>query len=223
MRQNKSKSTGLTILGDAEAIQPLPRVFMTLSAFQKMKCFVDLCDLEISGLGTVKRSENNFIIDDVFIIKQVTDSNGIHVKLDDKALNLFIYEMAKDDKDTSEISFQWHSHVYMPVDPSPEDKGTIKKYLNDFMISLVVNKYGEFVCRLDLFKPFYLSLNVNLQLIVPALNKDLVGRCVKDIEEMVRVKGDLIPCMKFRAKADPNKLIDMVCDTGEVVEKIGGR
>lgn len=180
------------VLSGCETPVPVPKVFIEQGAFQKIKCFVDLCKYEINGLGVVERKRNSFIIKDVFTIKQFTDNNGAHVETDSKALNLFIYELVKNGGDASKVKFQWHSHANMSAFFSPEDINTIGCYMNDFMISLVINKHGQYKCRLDLFKPFNLSLEVPLFVKIPLLAPSLIQQCQKEIERNVNVVSSIL-------------------------------
>ena len=169
-------------------ISSVPRVFITLDAFQRIKCFVDSLGYEINGLGEVEREGNDFIITSAFILKQSTNLEGDCVETDSRALNRFVYELVENGGSASNLKFQWHSHVRMPAFFSPKDIDTIDRYMNDFMISLVVNQQGDCNCRLDLFKPFRLSLIVPLLIRIPYLSEDLIEICKKDIEAMVTVR-----------------------------------
>ncbi len=183
----ETEYSGIRVLSGHETPVAVPKVFIEQTAFQKIKCFVDLCEYEINGLGVVERENNSFIIKDVFTIKQFTDDSGAYVKTDPKALNLFIYELVKSGGDASKVRFQWHSHANMPAFFSWEDVDTIGDYMNDYMISSVHNKKGQYRCRLDLFKPFHLSLEVPLFVNIPPLAPSLIQQCQKEIERNVNV------------------------------------
>lgn len=183
------KKSGVKVLEIDESLRHPPRVIMNHLVFQKIKCFVDICDYEINGLGIVERAENDFIVSDVFLLKQITTADGLHVDMDSKALNLFIYEMVEKGGDPSKVRFQWHSHADGPVFFSPEDISTIAGYMNDFMVSLVMNKSGEYRCRLDLFKPFHLSLEVPVIIWLSPPPERLINHCQEEIRRLVTVKG----------------------------------
>lgn len=223
MRKIEEKGINLRVLGGDDAPTPPPRVFITQLAFQKIKCFVDICKYEINGLGIVERKGNNFTVEDVFLLKQFTDSSGAHVEIDPKALNMFIYEFVSKGEDASKIKFQWHSHVYMPASFSFEDVDTIGGYMNDYMISLVINKYGEYKCRLDLFEPFKLSLETSLFVKIPCLAESLVQQCKKNMEQNVEViKLPLLGIsVTGRAETNIGDLNEIPVDAEDIVEEEG--
>jgi len=180
----------INVLGGSDSIFQLPVIVITNKAFRKIKYLVDLCEYEISGFGTVERTDQNvFLIDNIFITKQFTSTSGDHVETDSEALNHFIYDLISKGGDPSKIKFQWHSHANIEAFFSSEDIDTIGNYTNDFMISFVINKKGQCSCRLDIFKPFNLSLELPLFVKIPALYSDsLREQYRREIEDNVHVK-----------------------------------
>lgn len=159
-----------------------PRVLITLEAIKKIKAFVNLVSGEINGLGLVERRGNNFVITDAFILKQKVSQAS--AEINPLALNQYVGEC----KDPSKLKFQWHSHGEGSVFFSSTDVSTIARWLGDFIISMVVNKKGDYLCRLDLFKPFYLGLKVPLWVIIP-VEEELISQCKKEIEAKVEEAG----------------------------------
>ena len=210
----------MQVLSDEESAIPIPRVFITQLAIQKIKCFVDLCKYEINGFGIVQREGNDFVIEDVFLLKQYTSSFDLRVDVDPKALNDFIYYLVKNNEDASLIRLQWHSHVHAPVIFSGRDIDTIGGYMNDYMISLVMNKYGEYNCRLDLFKPFYLSLEVPLVVKIPLLDEELVRQCQEEMRANVIVKFLGIPV--GGAKSSPDEIEEVAVNLEDIEEEDNG-
>lgn len=188
------------LLSGAEAPSIAPQVSITLETYRKLKCFVDLCPFEINGLGSVIRTGNDFTINEIFLLKQYTDTNGCHVELDDKALNSFIYYLVQNGGDPSAIRCQWHSHVNMPVFCSAEDLGTIAGYMNDFMVSLVLNKLGDCHCRIDLFQPFKLSLETPLRVIMPPPAEEVVAACKEEMARTVIVRKPVLGLFSRQVK-----------------------
>lgn len=193
-------STDLQILEDHEAHAPHPRVIIKLQALQKIKCFADICPGEVNGFGLVDRRGNDFIIKDAFLIRQT--AGFANVETDPKALNLFIYELAKAGGDPSQITFQWHSHGNGGVFFSGEDVGTIGGYLNDHMASMVINKRGDIRCRLDLFKPFSLSLEVLLMVEISRPEDGMIRKCQEEVRKNVRTA--ILDGLPFTRKAKPD-------------------
>jgi hypothetical protein len=210
------RNSGTRVIGGMEAQQPPPRVFIELEALQTIKLFIDLLGCEINGFGLVERLGNDFIIKQVFILKQYVE--GAHALTDPEALNQYVYELVKKDGNAEAMKFQWHSHVDFSANFSPEDVDTIRGYLNDFMISLVMNQAGSYSCRLDLFKPFGLSLEVPLLVIVPPPVSSLADYCRREISEKVIIKRSARVISKSRIK-EPGRFFMEVRNVKEGWEK----
>jgi len=210
------------VLDESDSLSPLHRVIMDISVFQKIKCFVDLCDDEINGFGKVERVKNDFFITNAFILKQTAIAGGMQVETDKKALNRFIYELVKKGEDHSKIKFQWHSHVNASAFFSTEDKSTIAGYMNDFMISFVINKRGEYECRLDLFQPFYVSLKVPLLISLPLVPKETKKNCADNIKRLVKIKVLVGLPLAKKVKVDDDKEIALTIIPHENLLKEGG-
>ncbi|MCK5320150.1 hypothetical protein KAJ61_02045 [Candidatus Parcubacteria bacterium] len=171
------------LLDISETIRPFPKIYIPLMILQKIQCYVDLCTHEVNGIGNVECRGNDFWVSDVIILKQkATERN---VEIDPKALNKYVYDLVVQGKDPSTLKFQWHSHVDMPTFFSPEDIDTIAGYMNDFMISFVINKAGDYRCRLDLFKPFHLAIEVPVYVVAPPLQTKLISECQDEIKQKV--------------------------------------
>ena len=172
----------ISLLDSIKALRDPPKVFITLEAITKIKCFVHLASGEINGLGRVEKRKNDLVVVDSFILKQKVSRGD--AETDPVALNRFVAEY----EDPSKLNFQWHSHVNMRAEFSSTDTDTIKEYPNDFMISLVINKQGEYSCRLDLYKPFYVGFEVPLLVILPVEEK-LLKYCQKRMDEEIEEGG----------------------------------
>lgn len=159
----------------------LPKVFIALAAMEKILCFTRLTEYEINGLGTVERRGNDFLITEAFILDQ--EAGVATAEIDPMTLNQFVGECREPEK----LKFQWHSHGRIPAFFSTEDTSTIARYFNDFMISLVVSKNGEYQCRLDLFRPFRAVFRVNIEILLP-FGKDLIEYCRKEIKQKIKPK-----------------------------------
>lgn len=163
-----------------------PRILITLTAYQKLFAYVAASPIhEVLGLGTVERMRNDFLITDVFTLKQtVTPASA---DMDDGALHHLIYEIVRAGRSPKELMLQWHSHVNMPAYYSPKDLGLIAAYQCDAMISLVVNRRGEYHCRLDLYQPVRIGFAARLHVLIPPPDSEMLERCRADIARNVVV------------------------------------
>ncbi|OHB22477.1 MAG: hypothetical protein A2939_02870 [Parcubacteria group bacterium RIFCSPLOWO2_01_FULL_48_18] len=162
-----------------------PEVRIQPAAIQKILAYADFCPVEINGFGIVKRLEGNkFLITDAFILPQTVSS--ISADMDDLAYNRFIVELVQNGLDPYACKLQWHSHVDAPAFFSPKDLRTIRGYLTDFMISLVVNRWREYQCRIDVYKPFPLSLDVPVLAVLSEASQEVLDGCIEDIRAKVK-------------------------------------
>jgi hypothetical protein len=161
----------------------LPRVIITLEALQKIRAYTAACPVEINGRGYVERVGNDFLIADVFIMRQ--RASGSRVDTYDEALHGLIFQMAKAGMSTENLKFQWHSHAHQDVFFSVEDLDTIEIQKADYHISMVVNKRGESLCRLDLYRPFRAAFMVNVDVLLPYPDESIIAKCWNDVEELV--------------------------------------
>lgn len=172
-------------LGFAEATWPIPRVSIDLASWQSIFEYARQCDVEINGFGLVDYTPTSGIIrlSDVFITKQAASMLG--VEIDDADLHRHMYALSKVGIAPSRVKFQWHSHVDMPVYFSDIDTQNIDRWSGDILISLVVNKRGEWKCRLDLYKPLRLSFDVQLEVDLPVACETLQLQVKEDMAEKV--------------------------------------
>jgi len=156
----------------------LPQVFINLEPAREILCLTNLASGEINGIGNVEGKENNFIITETFVLPQKT--SGVEANMDPMALNEFVGEYLHPEK----LTIQWHSHGGGAVVFSTKDIRTIERWLGNYLISLLLNKRGDYLCRLDLFEPVRLAMMVPLWVIVPT-NQELISRCEKEIDQKV--------------------------------------
>jgi len=169
----------------------LPPLSFSPLAARKLRLYVDLCPFEISGLGEVEFSAKGFLVQDLFLLKQ--QSSHSYTELLPEFMAQFLIARVEQGKDPDRIKLWWHSHSEMDVFWSPMDDYTAKSFQNDFMLSLVTNKAGKYLCRLDLYHP--LTLTIDHLPVVPPLRFDDEGpglreSILKEISEQVIFYSD---------------------------------
>jgi len=130
---------------------PSPQVLIAPLAFQKLRLYIELCPMEIGGLGAVERSGPNFMITDLFILSQKV--SPAETELDPAAVFEMLQGCIAEGRDPASLCFWWHSHAEMDVEWSETDERTIEAFPGDFMLSVVGNKAGAFAWRLDTLRP----------------------------------------------------------------------
>ena len=134
------------------------RVFISENVYKKLFSFVKSTNLEVSGLGMVKEVKNGYDITDVFVFEQL--SSGASTDLDRNAMTKLLLKLVKEKKDVSNLRLWWHSHPHFETFWSGTDDATCERLTNDkFVIAIVVSHDYSLKCRIDLIKPFRVTLD----------------------------------------------------------------
>src|SRR3989344_586130 len=118
---------------------------------------IQLCPVEISGLGKVKPIGENFLIEEIYVFKQRCSEPK--TVFNSQARGQFLHEMMKSGKGEEINSFNlwWHSHVCSDAEWSGTDRNNIEEFRPpngaDYLISIVGNKSNIITVRLDYFQP----------------------------------------------------------------------
>lgn len=156
---------------------------ISLSDMMIIQTFVNECSDEISGLSQVGVSPNGFHLAQPFILDQPV--TGVSTDITEAAAT-FLYELVKANQSPEAYKFWWHSHVDMNPFWSPTDEGTARGFNNVFMISMVINRRGEFMTRLDQFEPFRLTIyDLPLEVELSA-DRKLIEFCKEEIKKKIR-------------------------------------
>jgi hypothetical protein len=161
-----------------------PDITIKDDVYRRLKAYADLCDNEISALGSVRIEENRILIEDVFLFDQVV--TGSSTDISTTAIANFITDYIKKGKDPSVLKFWWHSHARMGVFWSGTDTGTIDRFSSDWMISMVSNKNGDIKVRVDVFEPFRMYMD-DLPLLVE-YDKSMNDAIRKEINQKVKTQ-----------------------------------
>ncbi|MCP3685214.1 MAG: hypothetical protein GY861_21325 [bacterium] len=134
------------------------RVFFTVEAMRKLRYYVKVESEEISGLGTVEvLSKEDMLVTDVMIFKQKCTAADTDLDQDDVAA--YVMKLIDADEDTSKVKLWWHSHSTMDVFWSSTDEATARRFGNGWMLSVVANKAGRILTRLDIYEPFIVKVD----------------------------------------------------------------
>lgn len=154
-------------------------VYITDDAKEILDLIVFSAKGEVSGLGTVKLiNRHDLLIEEVFLLKQ--KCTPVETVLDQKDVARLINEMVREGRDTSLLKLWWHSHVEMPVFWSlGTDEVTISKLGRKWMLSLVCNKFGDMLARLDIYDPVRVTLD-NLPIQIQTTPSDELRQRVLD-------------------------------------------
>jgi proteasome lid subunit RPN8/RPN11 len=147
---------------------PFHKVYIRAKALQVVKYLIAKATKEISFLGTVEETDWGPVITEVFLPKQ--KNTGVHTDMDDAAVMNLMIELAQEGKGREGMLRAWiHSHVDMPCNWSDMDTDTMRKLKNPkYSVSIVMNKKGEYRCRIDIYEPYHISMDeVPLEVWIP--------------------------------------------------------
>ncbi|MGB2761947.1 MAG: hypothetical protein WBC21_00155 [Minisyncoccales bacterium] len=166
-------------------IENCPRAFILPEAKQKMDMYIQIAEGEISGLGKARQLGRDFLAEEVFIFEQ--DSDFSTTELDSQAVSKWLTELVRQGKNPAEIKLWWHSHD-RDVFWSQKDNRTIDGFANKWMLSIVGNKRGDYLIRLDLYEPIRLTIDgLSLEIYYPE-NKTLKEEIEKEIKAKVKIR-----------------------------------
>lgn len=170
-----------------------PRIlWITPEAKRKLDLYIQECDFEISGLGTIEVLPDNegVLITDVAIFEQ----EGTHgeTTLDVEGRNQFMLDLLEADEGANLEAWKlwWHSHVDGGTFWSGTDTDTAenKNRNSSFSVSVVGNRRGEYLGRIDIFTPVQTVVD-DLELNVYDPVSEAERKAVqKEIKEKVREK-----------------------------------
>ena len=105
-----------------------PNIIITYPALLKMRQIVQTCSAEVGWLGSVTKKDNNYIIDDVYLLKQSV--TGATTELDEEDMNSMLRNILikEGEEKYNSIRVWGHSHVNMQVFASGQDDDTFKEY-----------------------------------------------------------------------------------------------
>ncbi len=135
----------------------IDHVYIKWMALEKLKLYIEICPGEICGIGFVSRGEGIPVIENLFLVHQ--EASLWETKLDTGALFNLLENAIKDGLDPWQIRVWWHSHAIWDLSWSETDESTIDAFPVDWLISIVGNKRGEHMARIDWRGPVRKTIN----------------------------------------------------------------
>jgi hypothetical protein len=138
------------------------KVVFKPTAYRKLRAYVMGIDYEISGFGRVEKIGENLVVTDIKIFQQIVTE--AHTVMDAGALAQFFDDLITSGEDPGKWKLWWHSHVEMPAHFSQTDYNTIDDFdaempEENWMLSIVTNKFGKSFCRADIFQPIRCTIS----------------------------------------------------------------
>ncbi len=167
------------------------KIVIQAPAWEKIMQFTTLATGEISGLGKVEKIDGHLTVTDVEIFEQTT--SGAHSTIPTEALAKFQDEIVRNGGSMKSYTLWWHSHANMDVFFSGTDTNTIDGSTEfPYLVSLVVNKKGEFKARLDIHHPVHLCAeDIEVEILDEDDDEDITA-ARKILEELVDKRNEVI-------------------------------
>jgi len=163
-------------------------VLLSEEAERQLRVWTQAAEGEFSCFGVVEKAEDSGIITVVkfFLPEQIC--SGAHTSPDRQAMGKLMTELVREAYDVSMLRCWAHSHADMNTFWSHEDSDSIEQMNNgEWLLSIVTNKAGHFLARLDIYAPFRTTLDklpIKYQSSAPqdeALERELLAKVNADI------------------------------------------
>ena len=146
-------------------------------AWECVRQWTQMADGEFSCLGIV---EDDLYVPEVFLLEQ--ECSDTATELDPESIAALLVGLDRPEKARCWI----HSHADMQCFWSNTDEGCIEGLANEsFLVSIVVNKAGDYRCRLDLFQPVRLTID-KVPVVVRVRSPRLAAGCKREFASKVR-------------------------------------
>jgi proteasome lid subunit RPN8/RPN11 len=179
-----------TATASSPATLAWPKVVIPRDVWDKMMSYVLACPVEVNGFGYTEIRDGVIYVTDVFILAQTV--SAAHAETDPRALDEHLTYMREAGMDPGCMRFQWHSHVNMDAYFSGTDLENINNWVGNLLVSVVVNKLGEYSCRLDTYRD---GIRIGMQVtpeIKHYVDPQLHAAAVRDIGQLVRVSAPIL-------------------------------
>lgn len=134
-------------------------IVMSEALQKKVRLYADVATGEISWIGEIELiGKNQIVVKDLFLIEQDTEPSKAELrKIPYKD---FLMSRIRAGKDLDNLKFQEHSHGFCGVCWSFADETTIEGHDRaDYYVSIVTNKRGELLARVDIFSPLRVTIH----------------------------------------------------------------
>ncbi len=159
------------------------RLYLLPEVEERMRHYTQLAAGEVSGLGTVEEFDGGFLVTDLFLPKQRCSASG--TELDQESVATLIMELDQAGADAGALRFWWHSHAGLDVFWSRTDEECLASLANgDYVLSLVTNKKGHMLARLDIFRPVRVTLD-HIPVSVRSMGDSLREQCRDELHQKV--------------------------------------
>jgi hypothetical protein len=184
------------------------RLFLLPEVEERIRHYTALARGEVSGLGLVEEIDGGFLVTELYLPKQSCTLAG--TDLDQGAVASIILQLDQAGQDSGALRFWFHSHSHLDVFWSQTDEACIAGLANgDYVLSLVTNKAGDILARVDIFRPARVTID-QVPVSVRSREMGLLDTCRLEIEERVTDMPPTPSMVSFRRGLGPRDLVDEI-------------
>ena len=133
---------------------------LSAEAEQQLRVWTRAAQGEFSCFGVTEFNEDTGVIAVKKFFLPLQECGDAHTAPDKEAMGGLMTDLVKAGHNMADLRCWAHSHGDLDAFWSGEDAATIDQLDNDdWMLSLVVNKAGAYRARLDLYRPFRMTLD----------------------------------------------------------------
>ncbi len=204
--------------------QPV-KVVLGPTADQKLRLWVGMAKGEVSGLGIVRevKALNGtflyFYVEDIHLLEQ--QSGAADTVLDDTSVGEYLCEMAESGLDISLVKLWWHSHGELKVFWSVTDEACIERLASSsYLVSIVTNKAGDMLARVDIYRPFHVTVKEVATEVDYPIDPELREFCEEEFRGKVRETSMTIGVVQRDELPPPPPHIDDLDAEVEALERL---
>lgn len=160
------------------------KILLTNEVAIKLKYYTHFAPGEVSGMAkTSINGDGDIVVVDIELFEQ--ECTGGTTDIDDASMAKFMHLMSQRGESLKSWNLWWHTHANMNVFWSGTDTGTINAHKDayDFLVSVVTNKKGEFLGRIDTFPKDLSPAAID----IPAKHEDLEVEIYMDTDQVEAV------------------------------------
>jgi hypothetical protein len=160
------------------------KIIIPQECYAELQAYVEHYTTEVSGCGLVERKDttakykysqeelsSEFTITEVFLPSKQSNTSG-STDISATTIGELAHKLIEEGKDSSKLRMHWHSHVNMNTFHSGTDEENYRDLDNgEFLVSLVLNKHGSILGRVDFYKPIHISI-VDVPVYIAIKNPD---------------------------------------------------
>lgn len=162
-----------------------PKLLLTPEALGHLQAYARAAEGEVSGFGKVVRGCDGelgeLVVAEIVLLPQEGDCAG--TTIGEETVAGFLNILLDRGENPGNWRCWWHSHGTYSVFWSSQDEETCATLGHDWMVSIVTNRAGDLLARIDFYRPVHVAVPLRVGTYVVLAEPELQA-----LEEEVREK-----------------------------------